>query len=80
MKCNWALCVDYQAKNASVPETVSTRFRSHSYGEDNIFSAYDDANMDKLEYDAYERDIAIVHVFFENPSSFSYVKSATLTT
>jgi hypothetical protein len=62
----------------------------HSHGKTTILSSTREYDVDKIikkyyakgdtnTYDAYQKDVALVNIFFETPTIVSYEKAATMT-
>lgn len=53
------------------------RSRKRQYKKDSIFKKYLTGNQN--EYDVYEKDIALVHIYFDSPSIIEYQRQVTMT-
>ena len=53
------------------------RSRKRQYNKDSIFKMYLTGNQN--EYDVYEKDIALVHIYFGSSSIIEYQRQVTMT-
>ena len=53
------------------------RSRKRQYKKDSIFKKYLTGNQN--EYDVYEKDIALVHIYFDSSSIIEYQRQVTMT-
>ena len=60
--------------NVHVPDYVKSIPSSQRVNKDVVFK-----KMTGVKYDAYERDIAAVHFYFETPTVFQYARSPKMT-
>ena len=51
--------------------------RTRHYKKDSIFKAYLRGEVN--EYDLYEKDIALVHIYFDSSSIIEYQRQVTMT-
>lgn len=64
---------EYNATSTAVPENVSEWMTVNTrWAEDKDKAIFDQLMDSAPTYDAYERDIAVAHFYFEAPTVFQY--------
>ena len=78
LKGTWVLFSDYELRNKTVPiELEGMGSQIVNLLEDKYFSM---ALPENRTFDKYEKDIALVHIYFESPNVVEYKKQQTMTT